>query len=170
MGSADAPVKVVEFFDVACPYCRKFHNGIFKALYTTFDTSKVAFYFRPFPISRKSVKPLRSLYYAETQGEFPSLLEFLYTFQPRSWTPKTFYYISEATDLDPEALFKAAHDSTYSRLVTRSYRSAQDAGVRGTPTIFINGRKISKHSLNKSCIKKTIRSELGSSTPAEASQ
>src|SRR5689334_2350967 len=44
LGKADAPVTLVEFTDLECPYCRAFHVGTFERLKRDYiDTGKVRF-------------------------------------------------------------------------------------------------------------------------------
>ena len=44
MGSADAPLVLIEFADYQCPYCKRFHKESFEALKSKFiDTGKVRF-------------------------------------------------------------------------------------------------------------------------------
>ena len=51
LGRADAPVTLVEFTDLECPYCRAFHVGAFERLKREYiDTGKVRFVSRDFPL------------------------------------------------------------------------------------------------------------------------
>lgn len=50
IGSADAPVTVIEYASVTCPHCAAFHETIFPGIKEKYvDTGKVKFAFREFP-------------------------------------------------------------------------------------------------------------------------
>lgn len=49
-GSLDAPVKIVEFSDFECPFCKKFHNTMNEIMEEYGDNGKVAWVFRHFPL------------------------------------------------------------------------------------------------------------------------
>ena len=51
LGSADAPITIVEFSDYQCPFCRKHFTDTFAALKTGYiETGKVQYFFRDFPL------------------------------------------------------------------------------------------------------------------------
>lgn len=53
LGRPDAPVAIVEFTDLQCPYCRLFHTGAFDEIKTNYvDTGKVQFVSRDFPLEQ----------------------------------------------------------------------------------------------------------------------
>lgn len=54
-GRADAPVTLIKYASLTCPYCRKFHAEVFPVLKRTYiDTGKVRFILREFPIGKTS--------------------------------------------------------------------------------------------------------------------
>src|SRR5471032_1978451 len=51
LGSADAPLTMVEFTDLQCPYCRQFHMTTFEQIKKAYiDTGKVRYVSRDFPL------------------------------------------------------------------------------------------------------------------------
>lgn len=55
IGRADAPVTVIKYASLTCPYCRQFQRTTFPELKRTLiDTGKVRFIIREFPIGRSS--------------------------------------------------------------------------------------------------------------------
>lgn len=170
MGSADASVEAVIFYDVNCPYCRQFHTEVYKALRTSYDSTQVAFYFRPFPISRSSVAPLQTLYYADSQGQFSTLLEAYYTLSlngPR-YTKRAAYFYSKASGLPFSSLAESSRSSALREKVLRSMDLGSAAGVKGTPTVIVNGRKVATESMNQTCISSLIEDALATSDDSSA--
>lgn len=55
LGKADAPVTVIKYASLTCPYCRQFHLTQFPSLKRDLiDTGKIRFIIREFPIGRAS--------------------------------------------------------------------------------------------------------------------
>jgi protein-disulfide isomerase len=55
LGTADAPVTVIKYASLTCPYCKQFQRTTFPELKRTLiDTGKVRFIIREFPIGRSS--------------------------------------------------------------------------------------------------------------------
>lgn len=55
LGRADAPVTVIEYASLTCPYCKRFHTEIFDQVKKSYiDTGKVRWVLREFPIGHTS--------------------------------------------------------------------------------------------------------------------
>jgi protein-disulfide isomerase len=55
--------------------------------------------------------------------------------------------IAKEIGLDTEKLNTDAKDPAIQNLITRDVNNGRQAGVRGTPTIFVNGKRLSNRSL-----------------------
>lgn len=51
-GSPDAPIKIVEYSDFECPFCKRFHDTMNQIMDTYGDSGDVAWVFRQFPIEQ----------------------------------------------------------------------------------------------------------------------
>ena len=57
VGSADAPIKIIEYASLTCSHCAHFHNDIYPQLKAKYiDTGKVQFEFREFPLNDPALK------------------------------------------------------------------------------------------------------------------
>ena len=55
LGRADAPVTIVQYASMTCPYCRQFQRETFPVLKREYiDTGKVRYILREFPIGHQS--------------------------------------------------------------------------------------------------------------------
>ena len=57
LGSADAPVTVVEYASMTCPHCGKWETQVFPQVEKNWiDTGKIRFVFRDFPLDGSALK------------------------------------------------------------------------------------------------------------------
>lgn len=165
IGSSDAPVRIVEFFDPNCPHCRTLHNKALPQLREMIPADSTALYMRPYPLSRKSAPQIFALYHAHEKGRFSQLLDVMFSFgSPSSMTPKTLRYYARAAGLPSDTLFKAVASGRYGDRLRRSMSVAKALGVDGTPTLFIDGHSIPRSSYRPECLSTLIRKQLQSTS------
>jgi protein-disulfide isomerase len=158
IGPHDASVRIVEFFDPNCPHCRTFHNRLLPRVKEATPSGSFSLYLRPYPLSKRSYPQIFSLYYAHEVGQLPDLLDVMFTFGPPTRiTRQTFHYYAKAADMRPDSTFAAVSSSRFESRMARSIDVANAAGVKGTPTVFVNGRKVPRSSFNPSCIVQFIK-------------
>ncbi|HEV7437299.1 MAG TPA: thioredoxin domain-containing protein [Pseudorhizobium sp.] len=80
LGRADAPVKIVEFFDPSCEACRAFYSLVKSALEAYPDDVRLVIRYTPF--HQGSDEAVRILEAARKQGKFEAVLTALMAKQP----------------------------------------------------------------------------------------
>lgn len=148
-GAEDAPVKVVEFSDYGCGYCRRFHTEIFPTLMTEFVDAGVVRWKYVTYVSGMFANGLPAAFAAECAGEqglFSEVSRALYERQA-DWKGLS----------DPFALFEslvveAGADREQFRACFQEERpkgrirsgilSGSRLGVRGTPSFLVQGRPL----------------------------
>jgi len=101
LGDINAPVKIVEFSDTECPFCKRFHQTMEQIIDEYGKTGQVAWVYRHFPLDSlhsKARKESEALECAGEQGKF-----WEYTSSVYKTTPSN-------NKLDPNQLFKIAID------------------------------------------------------------
>lgn len=143
LGRADAPVVLIKYMSLTCPYCRQFQLETFPALKRDYiDPGKMRFILREFPIGFQSGAATVALRCAPPNKSF-ALYEMFLTDQ-RSW-------VGQEVRLDPifriatkvgitreqfDACFK--NQSTIAAL-KRIKERGRTLGIVGTPNFFVNG-------------------------------
>ena len=145
MGSASAPVTVIEYVSLTCPHCASFEKDLFPRLKREYiDTGKVRYIIREFPIGRTAGAAAIVNRCAPEDKYFFLLRQFL-TRQPE-WVsqevrPDAIYSVAKASGMGRETFDKCLSNQTIINGLTEVKQRGRQFGVIGTPTFFINGRK-----------------------------
>lgn len=144
LGRADAPVVIVEFSDLQCPYCRRFDQQTLPWLREEYiDTGKVRFESRDYPLEfhAQAVAAALLARCAAREGKFWELREAVFSVQA-SLAGDGLDQAAKAVGLAPELRARCNSDAA---IITQSIRAETEAGqaigVRGTPS-FLIGRVV----------------------------
>lgn len=143
MGPADLPVTIVEFSDFQCPYCASAKPLLAQVLQKY--EGRVNYTFKHFPLSfHPAAKPtaIASLA-AQEQGKFWPMHDVLFQNQ-RTLDPGKLEEYAQAAGLDVERfkLDLASKRAEYEKRVDADFALGQSIDVRGTPTLYIGGKKV----------------------------
>lgn len=153
LGSADAPIEIIEYASYTCPHCATFHNTTFKQIKENYiDTGKVRFVYREVYFDRYG---LWASMVARCGGQerFFGISESLYSSQSE-WTKGEPTEIADnlrkigiVDGLDKAALDACLEDGERAQsLVSWFQENAKNDGIDGTPSFVINGKKFSNAS------------------------
>jgi len=158
LGELDAPVVMIEYSDIQCPYCDR-HHPTMEQLYEKFD-GQVLWVFRHFPLSfhPEGVPAAVASECAGEQGKFFEYTDGLFENQA---TLGDDLYVELAAELNLNtASFEACLDSgKYETEIAAEMAAGSAAGVTGTPGTFINGQLV-KGAVPYESIKQIIQNEL----------
>ena len=140
-GRDDAPVTLVEYGDFECPYCGQ-AEGVLRDLLLAHGDD-VRYVWRHLPLS--DVHPSAQLAAegseaAAAQGAFWEMHDVLLSHQG-ALAPRDLAGYAEQLGLDVERLMDEVRRRTYAPRVSEDVASADESGVSGTPSFFINGRR-----------------------------
>lgn len=163
LGPVDAPVTIVEFFDPACEACRAFHPYV-KDIMSNFE-GKVRVVLRYANFHPQSEGAIRILEAARMQGKFEVVLERLLEAQPR-WAPHgnaadSAWSVLDGTGLNTTRAKKDALLPEVSRVLDQDTADVKAAGVKGTPTFFVNGKPLQEFGPDQ--LFELVRSEVEAS-------
>ena len=144
LGRLDAPVTVIKYASMTCPYCRQFHRKTFPQLKKRYiDTGKLRFILREFPIGFQSgaaTIALRCVPEDKYFAVYGALME-----RQSEW-------ISQAVRREPiwnivrkfglkRATFNACYeDKALIANLNAVKERGRTLGVIGTPNFFVNGK------------------------------
>jgi Na+/H+ antiporter NhaA len=141
-GDPDAIVTVVEYADFECPYCGRAEPTI-RELMSRAGEDHLRYVFRHLPLA--DVHPHAQLAAeaseaAAAQGRFWEMHDRLYEHQDEL-TPKELVGHARALGLDVERFTDDLRQRRWLARIQRDVDGADESGVSGTPTFFVNGRR-----------------------------
>lgn len=140
-GSTNAPVTLVEFADFQCPHCREAFPLIHKVV--EHYKGKVRWCYLNFPLPQhpeaRAAAEVAEM--AKKHGRFFEMAKLLFAHQDELST-KTLVALGKKVGLKPKAVTEALARHTYMPIVKAQFVEARRLGLNGTPTLFINGRKL----------------------------
>ncbi|HEY2655162.1 MAG TPA: Na+/H+ antiporter NhaA, partial [Solirubrobacteraceae bacterium] len=140
-GAQDAPVTIVEYGDFECPFCGQAEQVIRELLAETgYD---VRYVWRHLPLS--DVHPYAQLAAeaseaAAAQDRFWEMYDLLLTHQANLGVDDLEGYAADL-ELDTDRFSEELRRRQYAARIADDVASADESGVSGTPTFFINGRR-----------------------------
>ncbi len=139
-GPADAKVTVVEFSDFQCPYCSRAANVVTEIKKNYSD--KVRFVFRQFPLmNHPDARPAsQAALAAHAQGKFWEYHDKLFANQRALDRESLEKYGKE---MGVSTIGAALDDKRHDAQVASDMKLGNDVFVSGTPTMFVNGERVS---------------------------
>lgn len=146
-GDKNAPVTIAVFDDFECPYCAQ-TVPLLKQVLDIYP-GKVKLVFKHFPLSshRNAQNAALTALAAQNQGKFWEMHDLLYANYNKLNAQKIDELAVEA-GLDLNQVKKDRANPQLSARIKQDMEEGTAAGVRGTPTIFVNGRLLPERSLN----------------------
>jgi len=139
LGAAHAPVTVVEYGVFECPNCKQAAPAL-KLLLQRY-AGRVRLVWRHFPLEEVHPHALSAALAAEVaaaQGKFWPMHDLLFDNQQHLKLPQLRRY-AERLELDLARYDADMADTVYLQRVREDIEGATRSGVRGTPTVFVNG-------------------------------
>jgi len=140
-GPAAAPVTIVEWSDYECPFCKRAQEILHRLQGEFPDT--VRFVFKDFPLrSHPNAMPAAlAARCAGAQGRYWEYHDLLFVGQPDLSRDDLIGY-ARRLGLDASAFTECLDSARFRDAVLADQREGREAGVRATPTFFINRRKV----------------------------
>ena len=151
-GQKDAPVKIIEFSDYQCPWCKRFVDATELELERQYiDKGLVQLEFHNFailggdapPDQNESTLAAEAAECANDQGRYWEYHYKLFAEQrgenQGAFRPERLKQFASELGLDREDFDRCLDSHKHSDLILEQQRAAWEAGVRGTPSFLING-------------------------------
>lgn len=153
LGAADAPVTILVFSDFQCTACDAFAEGVEQTVIDTYvDTGRAKLEYRHYIVIDGNVGGSESRDAAEAsecaneQGQFWNFHDLLFANQGAEgsgvFTVRRLKAMGASLGLDTAAFDACVDSGRHAATVRADEVLAQQYGVTGTPTVFINGTRV----------------------------
>lgn len=170
IGSEDAPVRVVEFTDFQCPFCKVFHETLQNELKAYGD--KVLYVFKQYPIASlhpQAEEASLASECANEQGKFTEYADTLFSKQDewgKTAGSQKFKDYARTLKLDTKKFNACLDEKKYQDKMTANMEEGKRFGISGTPGTFVNGTFLNG-AIPKEELKAAIDAELAANSKEE---
>ena len=153
LGPSDARYVIREFSDFQCPFCAQYATQTLPGLKETLlSRGDVRFEYHDFPLQSihanavPAAEAAECVVAANTPDAFWTYHDALFERQ-QAWaglSDPASYFVRLAQDvgLETEGLEACIQNRTYASEVEAAYQAAVSLGLRGTPSVFVNGFRV----------------------------
>jgi protein-disulfide isomerase len=143
VGNRDAKVKIVEFSDFQCPFCSRV-SAPMKEVQKHYG-DKAAVFFLHFPLSfhQQAFPAAEAAECGAKQGKFWEMHDALFGAQKDLAVEGKLVELAKSIGLKEADFKKCLDEHEFKARVEADMEQGRKAQVRGTPSIYINGRKFS---------------------------
>lgn len=159
LGEFDSDVTVIEFFDPNCPHCATFHPVMKQVVEDSGQHAR--FFMVPFPLWQYSLLQIEALFVAAQEGKYFEMLDAQYLHQKQGgMSLEEVTVLASDIGLDPEVFRQRMERGLNQRSILERRSKIVETGVRGTPSVMINGRFVASDSKSCVCLNELIAAEV----------
>ena len=140
-GKADAPVTIVEFSDLQCPFCSRFHAPLFETAKAFPNDVKVVFKNFPLPFHPNARPAAKAALAAGLQGKYYEMIALLLQNQ-NALSDDKYKELAGQLGLKVDQFLKdlKGRDADFEKKISADMELGSKVNVQGTPTYFVNGK------------------------------
>jgi len=159
-GPSDAKVTIVEWSDFQCPFCSQAASLIDQVVKAYPNDVRFVYKNYPLPFHKQAMPAAKAAVAAGKQGKFFEMHDKIFANQ-RSLNDDVYAQYASELGLDVEKFKADMASPEVQAQIDKEMAEARSADVRGTPTIFINGKKPQGRSfeLYKGIIDETLKGQ-----------
>ncbi|PYQ03363.1 MAG: hypothetical protein DMF82_13400 [Acidobacteria bacterium] len=151
-GAPQGPIKVVEFSDFLCPFCRNIAGAFAGYLPQTAD--RVTLYYKNYPLDSLCNPNVKQTIHegacwlamgglcAQEQNGFWPYHDKLFSSQLEKPEMKDVVHVATEAGLDGAAMQSCLASGRMKTRLAAQIEEAREGGVNATPTLFINGKRL----------------------------
>lgn len=145
-GNKDAPVTIVEFSDLQCPFCRRFHPTMQQILQNY--PNQVRWVYKHFPLdaihseARPAAEASECVWEQKGEDGFWQFVDGVFENQDRIGSA-LYRELAQQTGVNTAQFEQCVSSRKYQQKVEDQYQQGVAAGVQGTPGSFVNGEEVS---------------------------
>ena len=176
LGDPNAPIKIVEYTDIECPFCKQFHATMEQIMATYGKQGQVAWVVRNFPLAQlhpnapKMAEAAECIAHTLGNAAYFSFLDSVFTVAPAgSFFPLTqLDATAQKVGITATAAFdQCVAKDTYKDVITKGFNDAVAAGGQGTPFSIVITADGQRAALTGAQPYSSIKSIIDAALPAQ---
>ena len=153
-GAKDGKITLIEFSDFQCPYSKRVQPLIEKLLKAYPDDLRHVYKNFPLRFHKEAIPAAKACLAAGLQGRFWEMEELIFE-NPKNLQEKDLKKYAKKIGLDVQQFERDFNGEEVDELVQEDIAEAKKAKVTGTPTLFLNGKRVQNRS--EEAMKKDIQ-------------
>lgn len=142
LGRADAPITIVEFSDLQCPFCARALPTLHEVMEQYPNQIKLVFKNFPLAMHRDALLAHLAVLAAGEQGKFWEMHDLIFASQ-KALKRDDLLQRARSLNLDIARFTADLENPQLKQRIQADKQEGVDIGVAGTPTFFINGKEYS---------------------------
>lgn len=166
LGNPSASVKIIEYSDLECPFCSRFHLSMKQAMEEYGKDGKIAWVYRHFPLEQihQNARPgaIASECAAKLGGSqaFWGFIDAVFSRQEEGLGDSLFSQVAESIGLEKDAFNSCISSGNYDSVIDANAENAIASGGQGTPYSIIIAADGSKQVVNGAVPYATLKSQI----------
>lgn len=142
-GAENAPIRIVEFYDYQCPYCKKVQPALQKLLEEYPKQISLTHHHLPLPIHKEAIPAAIAAECARNQGMFKPMHKLIFNHQ-KQLAQLSYDSLAKEAGIDDIETFKACLNKQQIKdRVIKSLEQSEELGIDATPSFLIDGQLVS---------------------------
>ena len=146
-GDKNATVNIVEFSDFECPYCARLQPTLKEVLKAYPKNVKLVYKHFPLSFHKQAKNAAKASMAAHEQGKFWEMHDLIFE-NYNKLSDEKFKEFSAQLGLDAKKFDSDYKSNKYDNQIQQEISLGQRVGVRGTPTLFLNGKRMQRRDVN----------------------
>ena len=166
LGNPSAPVKIIEYSDLQCPFCSRFHLTMKQAIDEFGKDGRIAWVYRHFPLEQIHPFARPGAISAECVNEiggtqaFWAFVDAVFTKQESGLSDAVFLQTATDLGINSDSFTSCVSSDTYNALIDADIENAIASGGQGTPYSVIIAADGSKQAVGGAVPYATLKSQI----------
>jgi protein-disulfide isomerase len=158
VGKTDAKVHIDIYLDFRCPHCAEFEESTGTVVDKLVQDGTATLTYWPLTFVNPDASPrlANAFAAAAANGKALSFADEMYGDFSKSWTTDQLLDLGSQLGIGDAKFQQAVRDNTYSGWLDTVSKAADDKGVTGTPTVYVNDKQLEPDQLTSDGLQKAV--------------
>lgn len=158
VGSEGAKAHIDIYLDFRCPHCAEFEEETGATVDKLVQDGTATLTYWPLTFVNPDASPrlANAFAAAAANGKALSYADEMYSDFTKSWTTNQLLELGKQLGIDNAKFEQAVRDDTYGGWLDTVSKAADERGVTGTPTVYVNGKQLDADSLTAAGLQKAV--------------